>query len=630
MSSHKTSPKSFNKTLALAIGSVGTVYGDIGTSPLYAFRESIHAATKHSPLVPEMVLGVLSLILWSLFIIVTLKYVVLLLRADNNGEGGTLSLMALVHGVIRKSRPGLAALVTTLGIIGASLFFGDAIITPAISVLSAVEGLKLIEPQLSHLVIPIAITIIIALFIFQKSGTAKISRFFGPIMIVWFGAMAIGGLLHINDHPGVWRAFNPYHAIYFLTHHGMASIIALGAVFLCVTGAEALYTDLGHFGKKPIRLAWLSFIMPCLILNYLGQGALVLKQPEMAANSFYLLYPSWATLPMVILATLATVIASQAVITGAFSVAHQAVQLSLLPRMKVKYTSRDTIGQIYMSQVNWLLLVFIILFIVVFQSSSALASAYGIAVTGTMVIDCLLAFILIRTLWKWNIFYAVAIIAPLLIIDLAFLSANLLKFLEGAYIPVIISFILCVMMQTWVKCSKILQRESITKDTIESLIKLLNENPPKRVDGTAVYFSSSTKNAPAALIHNLKHNKVLHEHNYLLTIVYSDRPYISDADRLRTRKVGKDFTRVYVTFGYMEQTNIMKALKLLKKKGMEIDVESTSFFISRRHLVPSSRTGAPLWQDHIFIAMASNASDAAEYFKIPKDRVVELGTQVHI
>ena len=623
-SGHKTS----KSLLALTVGSIGMVYGDIGTSPLYAFSESIKAASDGGAISQPMVIGVLSLILWALFVIVTLKYVTLLLRADNNGEGGILSLMALANNSTKNAKAGV--IITGLGIVGAALFYGDSIITPAISVLSAVEGLKTVTHTFDHVVIPIAITIIILLFMVQRKGTDKVSKFFGPVMMVWFLAMALGGIRHIHDNPTVLQAFNPYHAIYFVTNHGVAGLIALGAVFLAVTGAEALYADLGHFGKKPVRLAWASFVMPSLVLNYLGQAALILKQPEAASNSFFLLYPEWAAVPMIILATLATVIASQAVITGAYSLTHQAVQLGILPRMTVVYTSEDNIGQIYLPQVNWLLMVFIILVMLLFRSSSALASAYGIAVTGTMVITAILTFIVMRNVWKWKLAYCLSIITPLLIIDLTFLTANMAKFVDGGYMPVLFSSILIVMMRVWIKGCKLLYNQSGRSDNINELVKLLDTNPPKRVPGTAIFFSSNSTNAPAALLHNLKHNKVLHEQNILITINFANQPALKDSKRMQIKKVGQDFVRVNITFGYMEPTNILKAIKLLKKAGYKIDTENTSFFISRRHIVATAKLGMPYWQDRLFIAMASNASDASEYFQIPRDRVVELGVQVYI
>ena len=625
--SHASSKKGL---FALTLGSIGTVYGDIGTSPLYAFRESIKAASGGDAIQPEMVIGVLSLIIWALFIIVTLKYIFLLMRADNNGQGGVLSLMALIHSVTKREGSRLASFALVMGIAGASLFYGDSVITPAISVLSAVEGLKLITHTFDDVIIPLCIIIMVGLFALQSSGTAKISNLFAPIMVIWFFTLGLGGLMHIMDSPQVLQAFNPVHAILFVAENGKIGLIALGAVVLAVTGAEALYADLGHFGKQPIRMAWVWFVMPSLVLNYLGQGALVLKFPFTSDNSFFLLYPDWATLPMVILATLATIIASQAVITGAFSLTHQAVQLSLLPRLQVEYTSKDHIGQIYMPQVNWLLFVGVVAIIVLFQDSSSLASAYGIAVTGTMAISTILTFIVIRRVWKYSSYIALAIVLPLLAIELIFLGANFLKFMDGGYVPVFISFVIILMMNIWVHGSKMLLAESQKQNCVDELKRTLAVIKPKRVSGYAVFFSSSPTNAPAALLHNLKHNKVLHEHNFLLTLRFDNKPFVKDAQKIKIKKVGKDFSRVTVTFGYMEQTNIPKVLKMMNKKGYDIDIENTSFFISRRHLVADANIGAPIWQDKIFIAMASNASDASEYFNLPKGRVVELGTQIKI
>jgi KUP system potassium uptake protein len=630
MQAEKKAARCGKGIFGLSLATVGTVYGDIGTSPLYAFKESIHAAGNGGVVQPDVIIGVLSLILWALFVIVTIKYVLLLLRADNNGEGGILSLMALAQNGIKNKRGKLASIVVFMGIAGASLFYGDAIITPAISVLSAVEGLNLITKSLKHFIIPISIVVLFVLFIVQRKGTSKISNLFAPIMCLWFIALAVGGILHVKENLGVLHAFNPVYAFEFVLNNGTAGLIALGAVFLSVTGAEALYADLGHFGKRPIRLTWIFFVMPSLVLNYLGQAALILNNPEAASDSFYLLYPEWATIPMIILATLATLIASQAVITGAYSITHQAVQLSLLPRMRVQYTSRDQMGQIYMPQVNWLLFFGIVFIISLFRTSSSLASAYGIAVTGTMVITALLTFAVMRYVWNWKLYYSLLVMLPLLTIDLTFLGANMLKFMAGGYVPVFISAILILMMTIWVTCSKLLHHDSRDQNSIGALTKILLETPPQRVSGVAVYFSSSSKNAPAALLHNLKHNKVLHAHNYILTLKFENKPYIKDSERIRTRKVGTDFTRVFVSFGYMEPTNITRVLKLMKKRGFDIDIDNTSFFISRRHLVPSPKVGVPLWQDYIFIAMASNATDAAEYFNIPQDRVVELGSQVHI
>ncbi len=617
------------RLFALTLGSVGMVYGDIGTSPLYAFKESVAAAARTGAVQQEVILGITSLIVWSLLIIVTLKYVLLLLRADNNGEGGIFSLMALAHGVMKRNLRA-KALITVLGVVGASLFYGDAVITPAISVLSAVEGLELVTDRFDSYVIPIAMLIIAILFVVQRKGTTKVARFFGPIMVVWFLTLAAGGLYHIKDNPIVWQAFNPYHAFYFLSEHGVKSVFALGAVVLAITGAEALYADLGHFGKKPIRLAWMLLVMPALILNYLGQAALVLTHPETANNSFYLLYPDWATVPIIILATMATIIASQAVITGAFSLTHQAIQLSILPRLRVEYTSKEQAGQIYMPQVNWLLLGAVIILIEVFRNSSNLASAYGIAVTGTMVISTFITFVVVRYIWKWPIIVVMLTLVPLSIIDLTFFGANLMKFMEGGYIPIIISILLVILIRTWIHGCSLVHGAAGDTESIENVINALEKTPPKRVDGTAVYFSSSITTAPAALLNNLKHNKVLHQQNILLTLRFANKPYIDNAERVEVKSLSKNFTRVFMTFGYMEPTNIIKGLRLIPNDTMKLDLNHTSFFISRRNIVPSARSGMPLWQDRIFIALANNASDAAEYFHIPRSRVVELGVQVTV
>lgn len=614
--------------LPLTLGSIGVVYGDIGTSPLYAFRESLAAISGENGFPPaEAVIGLLSLVLWSLIIVVTLKYVVMLLRADNHGEGGILSLMALAQEALGR-RTGWILLC---GMAGAALFYGDAIITPAISVLSAVEGLKLVTHDLEPYILPIAITIIVLLFLVQRRGTNKVARFFGPIMLLWFLALAWGGVLHILDTPHVWQAFNPYRAIDFITHHGWAGIIALGAVVLAVTGAEALYADLGHFGKKPIRLAWLAVVMPSLMLNYIGQAALVLSHPEAAHNSFFLLYPEWALLPMVILSTIATVIASQAVITGAYSLTHQAVQLSLMPRLRVEYTSESHIGQIYIPQVNWMLMIGVIVLIELFRSSSNLASAYGIAVTGTMIASTLLVFVVMRHVWRWPLATALAITAPLLIIDLAFFGANLTKLHDGGYMPVLVALFIIMLMRIWVRGNRVLYAQLENQNqTLDRLITDLNRTPPERVSGTAIFLSSNINNAPPALLHNLRHNKILHAQNILLNLRFVNTPYVQDEQRVSVEAVNEDFTRVYMCFGYMESPNIALGLRLLRSTGFRLDMMNTSFFISRRNIMPSATFGLRLWQDHIFIAMANNASDAADYFHIPRSRVVELGVQLTV
>lgn len=616
------------KLFALALGSVGVVYGDIGTSPLYAFRESLAAAAGDGIATPAMVLGILSLILWALIITVTLKYVLLLMRADNQGEGGILSLMALAMRTgVGKATP----ILIFLGMAGVSLFYGDAMITPAISVLSAIEGLQLVTSQFKPYIVPMALFIMLILFTAQSRGTTSMGRFFGPIMVVWFLALGWGGFLHMFDSPEVWQAFNPMHAFHFLTQHGFASVIALGAVVLAVTGAEALYADMGHFGKWPIRLAWLFFVMPCLMLNYIGQAGLLLANPEAAHHAFYLTYPEWALLPMVIIATMASIIASQAVITGAYSLTHQAIQLGFLPRLRIKYTSAEHAGQIYMPQINWLLLVGVALLIEIFRSSDALASAYGIAVTGTMVISSSVMFIVARRLWHWPVSLVVAIVLPLFVIDATFLFSNLPKLFDGGFVPVMISATLVMMMHIWRRGSHSLHRQSRDYHyRMETVIREINHYPPARVDGTAIYLSSNRDYAPSALLQNLKHNKVLHEENIIITVDFKHMPYVSEETRVVVEPLCDDFSRVTLSFGYMEQPNISKGLSILRENGFKLDMMNTSYFISRRNIVPSARFGMPLWQDRIFIMMANNATDAAEYFHIPSSRVVELGVQMTV
>lgn len=625
----QTSHSSLSRTASLTIGAVGVVYGDIGTSPLYAFRESLHAAMDGSSAgaPAEIILGLLSLIFWALVLSVTLKYVVLLLRADNHGEGGILSLMALVQNAFSKPK----AWVLVLGIAGASLFYGDAIITPAISVLSAVEGLKLVTEDLQPYVISIATVILVGLFLVQQKGTEKVALFFGPIMVVWFIVLGVGGLLHITESPEIIHALNPYHAFYFLSHYGYAGAVALGAVVLSVTGAEALYADLGHFGKRPMRVAWLGFVMPALMLNYFGQGALLLAHPEAIENPFYLMYPEWALLPVVLLATLATVIASQAVITGAYSLTHQAIQLGLLPRLRVLYTSKSHMGQIYLPQVNWMLLIGVIALVDIFRSSSNLASAYGIAVTGTMVITSILAFVISRYAWRWPLSLALGIFVPLLLIDLIFFGSNLTKFFEGGFAPMLLGVVLMMLMGIWIRGTRELRNQEHSRNTpMDLLIEHLGIFPPTRVAGTAVYLSSDTSNAPSALLQNLKHNKVVHSRNLLMKLDFASVPYVSDQERISLERLSDDFTRVSIKFGYMESPDVGRGLELLQDQDMGIDLESTSFFISRRNIVSSLGLGMPVWQDRIFIAMARNATDAADYFHIPKEMAIELGIQLTV
>jgi KUP system potassium uptake protein len=541
----------------LALGSVGVVYGDIGTSPLYALKESLTAAAAGGALTREMVFGVVSLVLWALIVIVTLKYVLLVMRMDNNGEGGTLALMALVQRVMGHG----GALVIGLGMAGAALFYGDAIITPAISVLSAVEGLKLITPALEPYVLPISLAILVALFAVQSRGTAAVAVVFGPITAVWFVAMAVGGLVHLADDMSILGALSPTHGIRFLTNHGMAGLFALGAVFLAVTGAEALYADMGHFGRKPIQLAWIGLVLPALALNYLGQGAMLLAYPERLENPFYLLYPSWALLPMVVLATMATIIASQAVITGAFSLTQQAIQLGLLPRFEVRRTSETEKGQIYIPKVNGYLLVAVVLLVVTFKSSSALAAAYGIAVTGTMVVTAVLAYLTLRHCWRWSAAAAALAIAPFLLIDGVFLSANLLKVHEGGWMPLVVAGALMLVMITWRRGTTILSEKARKEEvSLPELVAMLERRAPERVKGTAVFLSGSPGNAPSALMHNLKHNKVLHEQNVILHVITEDTPRVDEASRSTVERLSEHFLRVTLRFGFMEVPNVPAGL----------------------------------------------------------------------
>jgi KUP system potassium uptake protein len=614
----------------LTIGCIGVVYGDIGTSPLYAMRESVLAAVgPGNPANEIVVLGILSLIIWALFLVVTAKYVLILLRADNNGEGGTLALMALASRALAGRRG--AGTVIMLGIISGALFYGDAIITPALSVLSAVEGLKVVTPAFDEFVVPITVVILIVLFSVQSRGTAKVAAFFGPITLVWFAAIALAGLWHIGQNLTVLYAFNPYYGVHFLIHHGIIAFYTLGAVFLVVTGSEALYADLGHFGRGPIRFAWLVVVLPALTINYLGQGALVLADAKAIENPFFLLYPHWAQLPMVVLATAATVIASQAVITGAYSLTRQAIQLGLLPRLEIRHTSESLFGQIYMPKVNRLLLIGVLLLVALFRSSSALASAYGIAVTGTMVVTALMAIVVIWRVWRWPLIGALALMLPFLFIDLTFLSANMLKVVEGGWMPLALGVIVMTVMYTWRRGSRLLFEKTRRLETpLESLVTSLEKKPPARVPGTAVFFTSDPLSAPTALMHSLKHYKVLHQKNVILTIETADTPRVHAAERVRIEPVGQTFSRVSLRFGFMETPNVPKALAIARKLGWQFDIMSTSFFLSRRSLKPAAHSGMPRWQDRLFIALTRSANDATDYFQIPTGRVVEVGTQVTV
>src|SRR3982074_211919 len=612
---------------ALAVGGMGVVFGDIGTSPLYAFREAVPHAAHGEAISRTIVLGVLSLILWALFIVVTAKYVLLLLRADNNGEGGTLSLMALGQRALgRRSLPLLA-----LGVIGASMFIGDSMITPAISVLSAVEGLKLAAPALEHYVVPLTVFILVVLFSVQSSGTARVASAFGPVMIVWFATLAVMGLVHISDDPSVLAAINPWYGIHFLLSHGTIGLVTLGAVFLAVTGGEALYADLGPFGRKPIQAGWLYFVLPSLLINYFGQGALVLSNPAAIENSFYRMVPEILLLPLVVLATAVTVIASQAVITGAYSRARQAVQLGLLPRCEVRYTSESHAGQIYLPRVNRLLLIGVLLLVLLFRTSSGLRSAYGIAVSTTMVADGIMGFGVIWKLWNWRAATAAAVILPFVVVDMTFFSANLLKLFEGARVPLLFGVVMAIMLWTCRSAARLLTIKTRRLGVpLKDLIKSLEKRPPHIVKGTAVFLTSDPSFVPTALLHNLKHNKVLHEHNVILTIETAQTPRVDPSERVRMETISDKFATVRLRFGFMESPNVPRALVIARKLGWQFDIMATSFFVSRRSLKPSAQSGMPLWQDHLFIALSRSANDATDYFQIPTGRVVEVGTQVTI
>jgi KUP system potassium uptake protein len=612
---------------SLTLGSIGVVFGDIGTSPLYAFHEAVRGAAHGEPVSRVMVLGVLSLILWALFIVVTAKYVLLLLRADNNGEGGTLSLMALGQRALGRRSWFLLA----LGVVGASMFIGDSMITPAISVLSAVEGLKLATPAFEHYVVPLTVFILVLLFAVQSKGTALVASAFGPVMLIWFTCLAVMGAVHIADDPSVLAAINPYYALQFLLSHGTIGLVTLGAVFLAVTGGEALYADLGHFGRKPIQSAWMFFVLPSLLINYFGQGALVLSDPGAIEHSFYRMVPEYLVLPLVGLATAATVIASQAVITGAYSLVYQAVQLGLLPRFEVRYTSETHAGQIYLPRVNRLLLIGVMLLVLLFHTSSNLASAYGIAVSTTMVADGIMGFVVIWKLWNWRAATAAAVIVPFVVVDMTFFSANLLKLLEGAWVPLLFGAAMAGTIWTWRRGSGILiQKTRRIEVPLDDLIRSLEKRPPHIVKGTAVFLTSDPSFVPTALLHNLKHNKVLHEHNVILTIETAQTPRVDLSDRFRMEKISDKFSKVRLRFGFMEQPNVPKALAIARKQGWQFDIMSTSFFVSRRSLKASAQSGMPLWQDHLFIALSRSANDATDYFQIPTGRVVEVGTQVTI
>jgi KUP system potassium uptake protein len=612
----------------VVVAAIGVVFGDIGTSPLYTLRECFTGA-HGLPLTEENVYGILSVVFWAIMIVVTLKYVTLIMRANNHGEGGIMALTALVSAGLKDPRA--RWLLVGLGIFGAAMFYGDGMITPAISVLSAVEGLDVMAPALKPYVVPLTLVILIGLFSIQRHGTASVGGLFGPVVCVWFAVLALLGAMEIAQNAAVLAALSPTYALGFLTGNPLAAFLALGAVVLAVTGTEALYADMGHFGAKPIRRAWLFFVLPALVLNYFGQGALIIRDPAAIKNPFYLLAPSWALLPLVVLATCATVIASQAVISGAFSMTRQAIQMGYCPRLTVTHTSGRQIGQIYVPFINWTLLCAVMLLVVGFQSSSNLAGAYGIAVTMALTIDSLLIYVVLTRLWRWNRFAALAVVVPLLAIDLAFLASNALKIPQGGWFPIAIGIIAFTLLTTW-KRGRAILFERLAEETmpIDLFIASIEASPPVRVPGTAVFLTSTEGRVPHALLHNLKHNKVLHERVVLLTLKTRDVPTVSAAKRVRIVDLGCNFLQIEGTYGFMEDQDIPALLDQAGRRGVAFDMMDTSFFASRETLIPSVGPGMAIWREKLFVSMSKNATKATEYFKIPTNRVVELGTQIEL
>ena len=615
------------KLPVLALGAIGVVFGDIGTSPLYAIQATF-TGPHPLPVVEANILGVLSVMFWTIMLLVSLKYVVIIMRADNHGEGGSMALLALVS-ELTTQHPKIKWFVTALGVFAAALFYGDSMITPAISVLSAVEGLDLVSHQFKSYIIPITIIVLTGLFFIQKRGTGLVGMAFGPIMVLWFCSLAVFGIISIAQSPQVLLALNPIYALHFLTADPRVAFLALGAIVLAITGGEALYADMGHFGKYPIRFAWFSFVLPALVLNYFGQGALLLHDPQAIANPFYLLVPSSTLVPMVLLATAATVIASQAVISGAFSIANQSVQMGFLPRMEIRQTSHHAQGQIYVPFTNWTLFLAVVFLVFAFQSSGNLAAAYGIAVTGTMTITTMLIAFVIVLLWRWPLVISIPLIAILLIVDLTYFAANAIKIPQGGWFPLGIALISFTVLTTWKRGRKLLFDE-ITRQTVplQAIIGGINDMP--RVSGTAVFLTPAGDGAPSAMLHNLKHNHVLHERNVLLTVVVEDKPYVTKGNRFLIKDLGKDFYRVKLFYGFMQTPDIPLALELCSAQGLSFDMMTTSFFISRALIVPSPNPGMMDWRERLFLALSKNAMNAADFFKIPANRVIEMGTRIEI
>jgi KUP system potassium uptake protein len=611
---------------AITVAAIGVVFGDIGTSPLYALKE-IFSGHHPIPVTPENIMGVLSLVFWAIIVLVTIKYVAIIMRADNRGEGGSLALLALV--TERAKNPRLSWIITLLGIFAAALFYGDSMITPAISVLSAVEGLEIITPDLKPYVIPITLGILTGLFFIQKHGTGAVGILFGPVMVAWFAILAILGMLQIVNNPAILLALNPLYAAFFITEHPGLAFMALGSVVLAVTGGEALYTDMGHFGRFPIRLAWFGFVMPALVINYFGQGALLLVEPEAIASPFFHLSPDWALIPMVILATAATVIASQAVISGAFSVARQSIQMGLLPRMQIIHTSGMEEGQIYVPFTNWSLYLAVVALVIGFKSSSNLAAAYGIAVTGTMLIDTILVAFVMVLMWKWNKFLVALVAGSLLLVDIAFFSANIIKVPEGGWFPLVMGIVSFTVLTTWRRGRRMVSDE-MAKQSIPMSDFLHSIDDVHRIYGTAIFMTSAKDGVPPALLHNLKHNQVLHERVVLVTVQTTDTPTVNDMERIYLHRMQKGFMRLIIRYGFMESPDIPGALELCKGHGERFDMMETTFYLSRETIVPSMARGMLPMRARLFAVMSKNATSASDFFHIPTNRVVELGTQLVI
>lgn len=625
-------PRTKQSQAVLTLAALGIVYGDIGTSPLYAVKETF-SASHGIALSPGTILGGISAIFWALMIVVSLKYVLLIMRANNKGEGGIMALLALASAAV-KSRPRMQYVIMLAGLVGAALFYGDAVLTPAISVLSAVEGLEVGTSVLKPYVLPIAATVLVLLFLFQRYGTAAVGTLFGPVCILWFAALAAVGLYGIVQAPAILQALNPAHAVAFVTQHGFASFVVLGAVLLAFTGAEALYADMGHFGKGPIRRAWFAMVFPALALNYLGQGALLLLKPEAVTNPFYLAFPSWALYPMVGLATAATVIASQATITGAYSLTRQAIQLGYLPRMTVLQTSAREFGQIYMPAVNWILLAVVLAATIGFGSSTALASAYGVAVTGTMLVTTFLTFFVIRIGWGYNLLLCILATGVFLVIDAAFFASSLLKITEGGWFPLALGAGMLFLMLTWRRGRAVLLTRLRTSGIpLTGFLKAIFADPPYRVPGTAVFMVADPDAVPHALLHNLSHNKVLHERIVFLTVVVEDVPWLGFDERVQVEALGEGCWRVRLRFGFKNRTDVPQALtQLCPSHGLAFDLMETSFFLSRETLVPlpGDGEGMALWRERVFVALARNAGSVVDHFNLPANRVIELGTRVEI